>query len=132
MTAKTLRFSELSPARQALVRLCQTINYGSIEGLEVKDSEPVFDPPPVGLKDVKLDSDEGPRPELGITDFMVSNEIVRLMKIFDELGCGTIRRVEVRTGNPRRIVVDIKPLMPANVPKRASINRPVSEKPAMP
>jgi hypothetical protein len=39
---KPLRLSDLSHARQALVRLCQTINHGSIEDLEVRHSEPVF------------------------------------------------------------------------------------------
>jgi hypothetical protein len=57
--SRPLRFSELSPGRQALVRLCQVVNYGSVENLEVKDFEPTFDPPPVMLRDLKLDSDEG-------------------------------------------------------------------------
>jgi hypothetical protein len=38
------------PGRQALVRLCETINYGSIENLEVRDCEPAFDPAPVMLR----------------------------------------------------------------------------------
>ena len=38
--SKPLRLSDLSPGRQALVRLCQTINFGSIENLEVRDCEP--------------------------------------------------------------------------------------------
>jgi len=35
----------LSPARRRLVELMQEINYGRIERLEVRDGEPVFDPP---------------------------------------------------------------------------------------
>ena len=104
--SKPLRLSDLTPGRQALVRLCQTINFGSIENLEVRDSEPVFDPPPVMLRDLKLDSDEGPRPELALTDFVVSNEIVRLMRHLDEMKSGTVRRVEVRGGIPRRILLE--------------------------
>ena len=94
--SKHLRLSDLSPARQALVRLCQAINHGSIEYLEVQHSEPVFDPWPVTLRDVKLDSDEGPRPELALCDFVVADEVVRLISLLDELKCGIIRRVEVR------------------------------------
>src|ERR1035438_6403887 len=44
--ANGLRFSQLSAPRQTLVRLCQAINHGSIENLEVRSSEPVFNPLP--------------------------------------------------------------------------------------
>jgi len=104
--SKPLRFSDLSPARQTLVRLCQTINHGGIENLRVEHAEPIFEPPPVVLKDVKLDSDEGLRPELALVDFVVSDEVLRLTKQLDELECGMLRRVEVRAGIPRRIVLE--------------------------
>ena len=94
--SRPLRLSDLSPGRQALVRLCETINYGSIENLEVRNCEPTFDPAPVMLRDLKLDSDEGPRPELALADFIVSHEILRLMRHLDEMKIGTVRRVEVR------------------------------------
>lgn len=101
-----LRFSQLSTSRQALIRVCQAINHGSIEDLEVRHSEPVFDPWPVTLRDVKLDSDEGPRPELALRDFVVSDEVLRLMNLLDEIKCGTVRRVEVHAGVPRRILLE--------------------------
>jgi hypothetical protein len=77
--------------------LCQAINHGRIEDLEVRHSEPVFDPWPVTLRDVKLGSDEEPRPEIILADFVVSEKIVRLMSLLDEMKCGTIRRVEVHS-----------------------------------
>jgi hypothetical protein len=101
-----LRFLQLSAPRQALVRLCQAINHGSIEDLEVRHTEPIFDPMPVALRDVKLDSDEGPRPELDPGDFALSDEVLRLVCLLDEMSCGTVRRIEVRAGVPRRIVVE--------------------------
>jgi hypothetical protein len=103
---KPLRLSDLSPARQALVRLCQAVNYGSIENLEVRDSEPVFEPWPVTVRDVKLERDEAPRPELDLADFVVSDEVVRLLRALDGMKCGTIRHIEVRTGLPRRMHVE--------------------------
>jgi hypothetical protein len=81
-------------------------NSGSIEDLRVEQSEPVFNPAPVVLKDVKLDSEEGPRPELALADFVVSNEVLRLKMLFDEMRCGVIRHIEVRGGIPRRIVLE--------------------------
>ena len=104
--SKELRLSDLSPARQALVRLCQAINHGSIEDLEVRHSEPVFDPWPLTIRDVKLCADEDPRPELDLPNFVVSAEIIRLIRLLDEMGCGTIRRIEVHAGLPRRMLVE--------------------------
>ena len=104
--SRPLRLSDLSPARQALVRLCQAINYGSIEDLEIRHSEPVFDPWPLTVKDVKLSGEEDPRPELSLDDFVVSDEIVRLMRLLNEMKCGTIRRVEVHSGTLRRMLIE--------------------------
>jgi hypothetical protein len=104
--SRPLRLSDLSPGLQALVRLCETINFGSIENLEVRDSEPVFDPAPVMLRDLKLDSDEAARAELALSDFAVRSEVIRLMGHLDEMKVGTVRRVEVRSGIPRRILLE--------------------------
>lgn len=103
-------FSQVSQPRQALIRLCQAINYGSIENLQVEHAEPVFDPQPAVLRNVKLDSDEEPRPEVTLTDFVLSDEVVRLISRLDEMKCGTIRHIEVRAGIPRRIVLDSRML----------------------
>jgi hypothetical protein len=100
----TLRFSQLSAPRQVLVRLCQSINFGQICSLEVRDCDPVFNPPPQVLVDVKLDSDEGLRPEINLPDFVLPAEVCRLMDRLDRLKNATIERVEVRAGIARRVV----------------------------
>jgi hypothetical protein len=98
------RFSQLSPARKALTRLFQVLNFGEIQDLYVRDSEPVLEPGPVVLVDDRLDSDPVPRPEVEMTDFALREEICRLMARLDELRNVTIVRIEVRAGIPRRVV----------------------------
>ena len=63
--AKARRPADLSPARQALVRLFQATNYGEIRQLQVSEAEPVLNPVPIVLLNLKLDTDEALRPELG-------------------------------------------------------------------
>jgi hypothetical protein len=109
-TARGIRFSQLSVPRQALVRLCQATNYGQIHHLEIRDSDPVLNPPPLILADIKLDSDEEPRSEVELTDFVLRDEICRLMAWLDELKVGTIARIEVRAGIPRRMVFESRTL----------------------
>jgi len=104
---KELRFSHLSPPRQALVRLCQSINYGYIEELPVTNREPVLaGDGPVSLADIQLDAEEQPRPELAIADFILCAEVCRLMSLLDRVGNGGISKIEVRAGIPRRILLE--------------------------
>jgi hypothetical protein len=102
--AKVLRLSQLSSSRQALVRLCQSINHGHIEALRVAAGEPIFDPAPTVLIDVKLDQDEGPRPEVNMADFELCGEVRRLLDRVDQIKNGEIDRIEIRAGIPRRLV----------------------------
>lgn len=121
-TAEVSLFSQLSPPRQALIRLCQAINFGFIEMMEVRDCDPMFDPPPLLLRDLKLDLDEGPRFELALRDFVVSNEVLRLLRHLDEMKCGSVRRIEVRAGIPRRVLLTAS-TEPIGGPNRAVSGR---------
>ena len=105
MIAKTLRFSQLSASRQTLVRLCQDINFGQIQDLHVRNSDPVWDPAPTVLSEIKLDTEDVPRPEIELPDFKLSAPIQRLMRRLDQLRDGRIERIEVREGIPRRLVL---------------------------
>ena len=101
------RFSQLSPARQALVRLCQATNYGHIHNLAVRDREPVLTgPAPAVVVDIRLDLEERPRAELAAADFELCAEVARLMSLLARIQHGKISRIEVRAGIPRRIVLE--------------------------
>jgi hypothetical protein len=105
MTTKNLRFAQLSPARQALVRLLQTVNYGQIQGLGVRGGDPIFEPAPVVVIDAKLYRDDWPRPELALADFELRNDVRRLMARLDNAKNGLIQRIEVQAGLPHRVVL---------------------------
>lgn len=98
---RQLRLSDLSAARQALVRLCQSIDFGQITDLYVRDHEPVFDPRPVVLLDVKLDTDTVERSEAELQDFVLRAEILRLLRRLDDMENGRLDLIIVRAGIPR-------------------------------
>lgn len=100
------RLTQLSAPRQALVRLLQSINFGRVEGLEIRNGEPQFNPAPAVFVEVKLDVESHPRPELDVTDFELRIEVARLVEQLEELGSGSIERIDVRYGIPRRIVME--------------------------
>ncbi|MGA2594753.1 MAG: hypothetical protein ABSH32_33050 [Bryobacteraceae bacterium] len=99
-----LRFSEISAARQLFIRTCQRLGFGKICGLAVRDREPVFDQNAQLVFDLKLETDEDPRPEMALNDFVLCSEICRLFSMLDAFHNGTIEHLEVRAGVPRRMV----------------------------
>ena len=103
-TSNLVRFAQLSPPRRTLVRLCQSLNYGQIQDIRVQDGDPVFDPEPMVLIELKLDAEETRRPEVELADFELRDEVCRLMARLDELENGTIGCIEVRAGIPRRVI----------------------------
>lgn len=96
----------ISASWQVLVRLCQSIDYGQIIRLGMRDGEPVFDSPPTVLVDVKLDAAEGDRPELDLPEFALRDEVRRLFAQLGQLRDGTVERIECRSGIPRRIIIE--------------------------
>ena len=102
------RFAHLSPPRQVLVRLCQSLNYGDIADLLIKNGEPQFSPLPRVVASIRLDEDSALREGLKLADFDLLSEVRRLMSQFDEIGDAAIERIEVRAGLPRRIVLERK------------------------
>lgn len=102
------RLSELSPARRALVRVLQTVNFGEVQDVRIQNGEPVFDGSTAVVLDTKLDKDEGPRPEMALPDFALNAEVSHLMARLDEFKSGIILRLEVRAGIPRRLVVQTR------------------------
>ena len=102
------RFQQLSAPRQYLVRLCQLINFGRIEDLELRRGEPVFSPAPQVFIDVRLDLEDVARPEQGLPDFAIPEEMRRLLARLDAIQDGNIERIEVRAGIPRRLIVEFE------------------------
>jgi len=72
----------------------------------IENGDPVFHPEPTVLLDVKLDVDEGERQEADLPDFALRVEVRRLMARLDQLKNGRIERIEVRSGIPRRVVIE--------------------------
>lgn len=99
------QLTQLSAPRQALVRLLQSVNFGRIIGLAIRNGDPIFHPEPTVLLDVKLDADEGERPEEALEDFTLRAEVRRLLAHLDHLKNGTVERIEVRSGVPRRVII---------------------------
>ena len=100
---------QLSQSRQALVRLCQAVNFGLIHDLTIRDREPILEcPAPAVFVDVRLDAEPQLRGEMAATDFALGAEVARLMALLDKIENGKITKIEVRAGLPRRVTFEAR------------------------
>ncbi|GIW90485.1 MAG: hypothetical protein KatS3mg109_0917 [Pirellulaceae bacterium] len=97
--------SDLSTNRFRLLELMQTINFGRIECLAIHNGEPVLEPPPRVIREIKFGGENGPRPELEAHDFLLKTQVVELFEHFDRLGTGMVDVIEVKHGLPFRMIV---------------------------
>jgi hypothetical protein len=95
----------LSPARRRLIELMQELNYGRIEGLQVQDGEPVFDPQPITLRLFVFGKDNGPNESRGNDSFTLKKKMVELFEIFDRERTLSIQEIIIDSGLPIRMMV---------------------------
>ena len=98
--------STLSAPRATLIEWMQRLDFGTIERLTIRNGEPILDPPPRVIRDVKFCGENGPRPESDLDDFVLKAQVRDLLAHFDSVGNGTICSLEVKHGLPFRMQVE--------------------------
>lgn len=99
-------FRELSPLRQELVRRLQRTGFGRVEALEIRGGQPVLDPGPRFVREIKFASNPGVPPEADASDFQLKREVVELMLALDQIGNGRIDCLTVKHGLPFGMQLD--------------------------
>jgi len=98
--------SSLSGPKKHLVELMQRLNFGRIEELIVRGGEPVLDPPPRFVREVKFCAENGPRPEAAKEDFALKAQVRELLDHMEAMGNGVIGHIEVKHGLPFRMILE--------------------------
>lgn len=98
--AEQTRKSSLSSQRQRLIEILQETNFGSLEGLHVRDGEPVFTPPPQRVRLVRFLAENRPRPEAAKHDFVLKAKVRELLTCLDSVENGVIESIKVEHGIP--------------------------------
>ncbi len=98
--------ADIPPAGKQLVELMQRVNFGRIEGLTVRNGEPVMDSPPHIFREIKFCGDNGPRPESIKADFALKAQVRDLFAQLEAMGDGIIRSIEIQRGLPFRMTVE--------------------------
>jgi len=95
----------LSPARRRLVELMQEVNFGRIEGLRVKEAEPLLEPKPRVLREIVFGKLNAPNPARGRGDFALKEQLIELFDLFDREQSVTVESLVIQNGLPVRMTV---------------------------
>jgi hypothetical protein len=98
--------SSLTPSQQKLLTEMQRINYGRIEGLVVRAGQPVLDPRPRIIREIKFGGENGPRAESAKADFALKAQVRDLLAQLEALGDGVIPCIEIQRGLPFRMTLE--------------------------
>ncbi|KAB2949524.1 MAG: hypothetical protein F9K17_02690 [Phycisphaerae bacterium] len=86
----------------------QALNFGRIERLPVRAGEPVLDPLPTIVREVKFGGQNGVRDEWALGDFALKAPVVELFKELDRLRDGLIDVLTVKYGLPFNMHVNLE------------------------
>lgn len=100
-----MRKSQVSLPRQRLIELMQSVNFGTIDNLEVEDGEPVLDPAPVVSRNIALGKENGPHQARDKIDFALKHQLLDLFELFDREQNIRIDYLIVQAGLPLRLQV---------------------------
>ncbi len=90
----------VSRAARRLIEQCQRINFGRIEYLPIRNGDPVVDPLPRIVREVRLPGDNGPRPEAVLGDFALKRQVEDMLAEFARIGDGVVEVLIVKHGLP--------------------------------
>ncbi|MGC3971111.1 MAG: hypothetical protein QM775_28375 [Pirellulales bacterium] len=97
--------SQLSVPRQKLLELMQKLNFGRFQQLRLEQGEPVLNPPPLVVQDLKMGGNNDPRVEIHLRNFTLKQAHVELFHHFDAIQDGVIDEMEVRAGLPQMVKI---------------------------
>lgn len=96
----------LSRPRQQLLELMQRYSFCRIENLEVRGGEPVFDPAPRVIHEIKLGVESNHQADFEKSDFQLRAPIIELFEHLQQVGNGRVAVIEVRHGLPLRLLLE--------------------------
>ncbi len=90
----------LSRSWKRLLRIMQSIYFGRIDGLAVRQGEPVFEPAPRIVREVRFGRGCDFKEELSTRDLVLKAQVKDLFACLSQLSSGQVERLEIKHGLP--------------------------------
>lgn len=92
--------NSVNAASRQLIETMQDLYFGRIIELRVMSGQPMFDPPPKVVREIKFGGDNGQRLQSKTRDFTLKSQIIEMLDSIGQLGDGTLVTIEVKHGLP--------------------------------
>lgn len=99
------RKAALSPSRQSFIELMQKLGYGRIEQITVVNGEPVLEPKPKVVLDIKFGSEESV-PVATAHDFALKKQVIEFFACLERIGTGSVSCLHVKAGLPFKLELE--------------------------
>ena len=90
----------LSPNLRRLLDRMWQLGYGTVRGLHVRAGDPLFDPPPLVVRTVRLSEAGPPRHKSAKADYSLKREQIAFQRELAAIDSGVIDIVKVHGGLP--------------------------------
>jgi hypothetical protein len=97
---RSLPLNSLSRERRQLLRWLRELSFGWVEGLQVRDGEPVVSPAPKRVREVKLQGESVRLLTDAELEMPLREPELELLKYFDQVQNVTIERLLVKYSMP--------------------------------
>jgi hypothetical protein len=98
---------DLFPSERSLLEIIRTLGFGQIEFLRISAGEPVMDPWPTVVRDLKLGTERYAAVSTTATEFDLKREAADLFEYTRDVDHGEIRCLVVRHGLPFSMEVEL-------------------------
>ena len=102
--------SDLSEPKRRLIELLGALQFGTIEGLQIRGGEPLLTPAPRVIQKLRLGTDSTSNPGLNLQDFWLKKPVIDLLNAITDMDNGQIACIDVRHGLP--FLLEIEGLPP--------------------
>lgn len=107
MSSRPQSTGDLLPSERRLLSVMSALGFGRLEYVQIRNGEPVLDPGPMIVRDVKFGVQDGARPKTTSGDFELKQQVAELFEYTRSVDVGEIRALEVRHGLPFAMEVEL-------------------------
>ena len=103
---QTVLLNSLSPARRRLVEAIRELGFGRIEGLIVVGGEPIFEPPPRMVQELRFTRKDSERLWEAENNYALKSQVTEFLERLTSLGNGRIDLITVQNGLPFSLTLE--------------------------
>jgi hypothetical protein len=109
MDRRPVSTGDLTPTERRLLAAMQQLGFGRFEFLRVERGEPVLDPWPTTVRDVKFGAQRRPRSADAARDFALKKQAAEFFEYVRSTEAGQIRVLRIHDGLPFAMEFELAP-----------------------